>query len=107
MNARENQTAEWKNIREISKSGRSIMFTAFLVKLLPHHLLIALTRFVTFFYYIPAKEARKVSRDYQNKLITFAKNLPSRFSAPAFNFFYKTGRKGNYMAEGMRCFWNF
>lgn len=80
MNARENQTAEWKNIREISKSGRSIMFTAFLVKLLPHHLLIALTRFVTFFYYIPAKEARKVSRDYQNKLITFAKNLPSGFS---------------------------
>ena len=76
MNESQNQTAEWKNVKEISKSGRSIMFTAFLVKLLPHHLLVFLTRLVTFFYYLPAKEARKVSRDYQQKLISFSKNLP-------------------------------
>ena len=72
-------TAEWKNVREVSKSGRSIVFTAFLVKILPHRVLIALTRFVTFFYYVRAKQARKVSREYQNNLISFSKNLPPEF----------------------------
>ena len=41
---------EWQDIKEVSKSGRSIRFTAFLVKILPHTLLIGLTKVVTLFY---------------------------------------------------------
>lgn len=68
--------AEWNEIKEISKSGRSIRFTAFLVKILPHPLLIALTKVVTLFYFFATKDARKCSRAYQNTLIEFSKNLP-------------------------------
>lgn len=68
--------AEWNEVKEISKSGRSIRFTAFLVKILPHPLLIALTKVVTLFYFFATKDARKCSRAYQNTLIEFSKNLP-------------------------------
>ena len=68
--------AEWNEVKEISKSGRSIRFTAFLVKILPHPILIALTKVVTLFYFFATKDARKCSRAYQNTLINFSKNLP-------------------------------
>ncbi len=68
--------AEWNEVKEISKSGRSIRFTAFLVKILPHPILIALTKVVSLFYFFATKDARKCSRDYQNTLIEFSKNLP-------------------------------
>ena len=67
---------EWQDIKEVSKSGRSIRFTAFLVKILPHTLLIGLTKVVTLFYFAATKWARKFSREYQNNLIEFSKNLP-------------------------------
>ena len=70
------QNAEWNDVKEVSKSGRSIRFTAFLVKILPHPLLIALTKVVTFFYFLGTKWARKCSREYQKTLIDFSKKLP-------------------------------
>ena len=68
--------AEWNEVKEVSKSGRSIRFTAFLVKILPHPLLIALTKVVTLFYFFATKDARRASREYQKTLIDFSKNLP-------------------------------
>lgn len=85
----ENQTAQWKKVKELSKSGRSISFTAFLVKILPHVVLIALTKIVTVFYYAFNFRARKVSRQYQKNLIAFAKqqNIPNK--APKFPHTYR------------------
>ena len=68
--------AEWNEVKEVSKSGRSIRFTAFLVKILPHPLLIALTKVVTLFYFFATKDARRASREYQKTLIDFSKKLP-------------------------------
>ena len=72
----ENNTASWKNIKEVSKSGRSIAFTAFLVRIFPHRVLVALTRFVSIFYWAFTKWARNYSFIYQKNLIDFSKNLP-------------------------------
>ena len=69
-------TAEWKAVKEVSKSGKSIAFTAFLVRILPHRMLVATTRFVSVFYWAFTKWARDISRIYQKNLIAFAKNLP-------------------------------
>ena len=69
-------TAEWKAVKEISKSGKSIAFTAFLVRILPHRILVATTRFVSLFYWAFTKWARKISKIYQQNLIAFSKNLP-------------------------------
>jgi predicted LPLAT superfamily acyltransferase len=74
----ENNSAQagWTEVKEISRSGRSIKFTAFLVKILPHRLLIALTKFISIFYFLGTKWARKCSKEYQQTLIDFSKNLP-------------------------------
>ncbi|WP_197018246.1 hypothetical protein [Treponema sp. C6A8] len=69
-------TASWKNIHEVSKSGRSLAFTAFLVRIFPHRVLVALTRFVSLFYWAFTKWARNYSSLYQRNLIEFSKNLP-------------------------------
>ena len=69
-------TAEWKAVKEVSKSGKSIAFTAFLVRILPHRMLVATTRFVSVFYWAFTKWSRDISRIYQKNLIAFAKNLP-------------------------------
>jgi len=71
-----NETSEWNKVNELSKSGRSLSFTLFLVKLFPHAILIKLTKFVSFFYFLFCKNARLISQTYQKNLIEFCKNLP-------------------------------
>lgn len=70
------KASSWNSVNELSKSGFSLKFTLFLVKIFPHSVLIALTKFVSFFYFIFCKNARNYSRTYQQTLIEYCKNLP-------------------------------
>ncbi len=68
------ESAHWSKEKEVVKSNRPVRFLFFLVRILPVWLLVLFTVPVSFFYYICSPRARKVSRIYQDKLISFAKS---------------------------------
>jgi len=67
-------TNEWKQIKEVSKTGLGIKFTSILVRIFPHNVLIFFTRIVAFFYFVCCRQARKASIEYQKALLDYCKN---------------------------------